>query len=235
MGRPALPARRCCLPGGDGTQRTTTPDGRLGRDLCRRSLRRTRPHDPKPVVSIVIDQAVYEAQLAAITGDGAVAPPDPGDIGRQRCRSTGGIPIDPADAVAASVIGLVRRVVIGAVGVVVDLVRRSRIFTGSTRQAAILQAALDAAGYCAWAGCTHRRCQIDHTLAWSRAGPTTVANSGPLCPDHNRWKTRATTPGTTPTADGTPNDLTAPTSKPPDAISGMAEAIADAGSSTSPR
>jgi hypothetical protein len=93
--------------------------------------------------------------------------------------------------VAAALIGHVRRVGLGAGGVITDLGRRSRLLTGSARTAALLQASLDDAGQCLWPGCINRRCQVDHTLEWiADDGGTNTATSGPLCPRHNRWKTR---------------------------------------------
>ena len=145
--------------------------------------------DPEPVVNIVIDQAVYEAQLAAmVTGEPVRF--DPHDLAHQCCRTTTGVAVDPADAVAASLIGHVRRVVVDGDGVIIDLGRRSRTFTGSAREAAALQAALDGDGRCLWPGCGLHRCQVDHSDEWHAGGCTDVRNAGPLCPRHNRWKTR---------------------------------------------
>ena len=109
-----------------------------------------------------------------------------------RCRTTHGAPLDPADAVAAAFIGHVRRVVIGADGVITDLGRRARLFTGSARTAALLQAALDDTGRCLWPGCINRRCQVDHThrVNRRRRRHRHEHNGGPLCPRHNQWKTR---------------------------------------------
>jgi hypothetical protein len=144
---------------------------------------------PEPVVNIVVEQAVYEAQLAAIVDDRR-AVFDASDLAHQRCRTTGGVPVDPADAVVASIIGQVRRVVIDANGVIIDLGRRSRVFTGSARDAALLQATLDGGGRCLWPGCGRRRCQIDHTDEWHAGGVTALRNAGPLCARHNRFKSR---------------------------------------------
>jgi Domain of unknown function (DUF222) len=145
--------------------------------------------DPEPVVDVVVDQAVYEAQLEAmVRGEPARFPTD--GIDGHRCRTTDGVPVDPADAVVASLIGHVRRVVLDGSGRIIDLGHRSRIFTGGARQAALLQAAVDSDGRCLWPGCGLHRCQIDHSVGWSEGGSTTPANAGPLCPRHNRWKTR---------------------------------------------
>ncbi len=145
--------------------------------------------DPEPVVNIVIDQAVYEAQLAAMaTGDPAQF--DPTDVAHQRCSTTTGVPVDPADAVVASLIGHVRRVVLDGDGRIIDLGRRCRVFTGGARTAALLQAAFDSSGRCIWPGCGLHRCQVDHTLGWTSGGSTAPANASPLCARHNRFKTR---------------------------------------------
>ena len=183
---------------------------RLGDDACPGRLERTESQrradalaaiferaaaaepaakDPEPVVNIVIDQAVFEAQLAAMAA-GEQPSFDATDLAHQRCRTTSGVPIDPADAVAASVVGRLRRVLLGPDRVIIDLGRRARTFTGSARDAALLQAALDGDGRCLWPGCGHHRCQIDHTQPWSNGGVTSLPNAGPLCPRHNRWKTR---------------------------------------------
>jgi uncharacterized protein DUF222 len=145
--------------------------------------------DPEPVVNILIDQAVYEAQLTALVS-GESMQLDATDLEHQRCRTSTGVDLDPADAVAASIVGRVRRVVLGADGRIIDLGHRSRIFSGGARQAALLQAALDTDGRCLWPGCGLHRCQIDHSVGWADGGSTTPANAGPLCPRHNRWKTR---------------------------------------------
>lgn len=109
------------------------------------------------------------------------------------CRTTSGTPIDPFDAVIASLTGHVRRVVIGGDGVIINLGRRRRCVTGSARDAAILQAALDRNGRCLWPGCRLTHCQIDHTNPWDNEGLSDVANTGPACGRHNRIKTRGYT------------------------------------------
>jgi hypothetical protein len=144
---------------------------------------------PEPVVNIVVDQAVYEAQLAAMVGE-RCAVFDASDLAHQRCLTTGGVPVDPADAVVASIIGQVRRVLIDTDGVIIDLGRRSRVFAGSARDAALLQGAFDGDGRCLWPGCGRRRCQVDHTHEWHHGGVTALRNAGPLCARHNRFKSR---------------------------------------------
>ena len=141
------------------------------------------------MVNIVIDQAVYEAQLAAMVTDEPVRF-DPADLARQRCCTTTGIPIDPADAVAASLVG--------------QSAGSSSTATGGSSTSATAAASspaapatpprcrppLDGDGRCLWPGCGLHRCQIDHTVGWTHGGVTNPANSGPLCGRHNRFKTR---------------------------------------------
>ena len=145
--------------------------------------------DPEPVVNILIDQAVYEAQLTAMA-NGEPVLFDATDLAHQRCQTTTGVPLDPADAVTASLVGHVRRVVHDGDGQIINLGHRSRVFSCGARQAAVLQAALDGDGRCLWPGCGLRRCQVDHSDEWHRGGMTDVGNAGPLCARHNRWKTR---------------------------------------------
>ena len=73
--------------------------------------------------------------------------------------------------------------------VIINLGRRSHVFTGSARDAALLQAMLDRGRRCLWPGCRHRHYQIDHRHEWHDHGHTNVENSGPLCGRHNRHKT----------------------------------------------
>lgn len=162
----------------------------------------------EPTVNIIVDQTTFERQLASLLDptldrlgsnpadpDPPASPADPavgGGLGAM-CRTAGGWPLDPLDAVAAAVVGRVRRVVIGADGVIIDLGRRRRLFAGSAREAAIVQAGLDRLGRCIWPGCRLAHLQIDHTTDWAHAGPTNVANATPLCGHHNRFKTRGYT------------------------------------------
>jgi hypothetical protein len=115
---------------------------------------------------------------------------DADDLDRQRCRTTTGVALDPADVVAASIVGHVRRVVLDGDGRIVDLGRRSRTFSRGARDAARLQAALDGDGRCLWPGCGLHHCQLDHTTGWTDGGVTHPANAGPLCARHNRFKSR---------------------------------------------
>ncbi len=64
-----------------------------------------------------------------------------------------------ADVVAAMMWGQVRRVVVDSAGVVINMGRRRRLFTGNARQAILLQSSR-----CVVAGCATpiRRCQADH-------------------------------------------------------------------------
>lgn len=88
---------------------------------------------------------------------------------------------------AAALLGRVRRVVFDAAGVVIDLGRTQRVFTGGARDAVELQDRR-----CLWPGCglSVRRSQIDHATDWGDLGVTAPSNGGPLCGRHNRWKSR---------------------------------------------
>ncbi|MEZ5256006.1 MAG: HNH endonuclease [Ilumatobacteraceae bacterium] len=97
-----------------------------------------------------------------------------------------GTPLSPDEVFAASVVGTVRRVVMDAASVVIDLGRKRRV-TGAARAALLLQNQT-----CVFAGCTTKSMygQGDHTMEHSKGGATNPANGDILCPHHNRFKNR---------------------------------------------
>ena len=104
---------------------------------------------------------------------------------RPTCSTLDGQPLPPAEVLAAALCGEVRRAVIGAGSVVIDLGRRQRLYTGPAAAALKLQLTT-----CAWPGChvpvTH--CQGDHLTPWRNGGSTSPENGAPLCGTHNRTK-----------------------------------------------
>ena len=137
-----------------------------------------------PLVNIVADQATIDHHLARLAGTNP-APLDPATVDQRRCETSTGHQIDPNDMLAALLTGLVRRVVCNSAGVVIDLGRRSRLFTGGARDAVLL-----ADRWCIWPGCDLRsgRCETDHTTSWAANGPTNPDNGSIACGRHNRWK-----------------------------------------------
>jgi hypothetical protein len=93
--------------------------------------------------------------------------------------------VDPTEIVAATLVGYVRRVVYGAKGVVIDVGRVQRLFTGPRRLAVVLASAA-----CLWPGCTvpASRCQADHLEPWHQGGSTSPGNGAPACGKHNRFR-----------------------------------------------
>jgi hypothetical protein len=143
---------------------------------------------PQPVVNIVVDQHTYEILLARHRlipfPDDLPAP----DLDRVRCGTDSGIPVPPDAVFQATMQGYVRRIVVDDDGVVLDMGRTRRLFTGAARAAVKLMAS-----HCGHLGCTvsSRHAQIDHMDEWERdQGPTDVANGRPRCNGHNREKTR---------------------------------------------
>jgi Domain of unknown function (DUF222) len=138
-----------------------------------------------PLVNIIVDQATLEHHLTRLAGADP-APLDPATVDQRRCETSTGHQLDPQDMLAAALCGHVRRVVFDTAGVVIDLGRRSRLFTGGSRDAVML-----GDRWCLWPGCDQRsgRCQTDHTTPWATSnGTTTPNNGGPACGRHNRWK-----------------------------------------------
>ena len=114
---------------------------------------------------------------------------DPG-LAHRRCETTAGAPVHPDDVLAATVHGHIRRVVLDGVGVVTNMGRRRRLFTGAAREAAQLSARR-----CSRRGCTvpAELCDIDHVHDHAKGGPTDTINGDPECGGHNRQKNRGYT------------------------------------------
>ena len=157
--------------------------------------------NPAIVTNIVVDRDTFERECSRFAGV-TPEPPDPTfdpqpetdpDRGhparRPRSHTLDGHWVEPTEAVAAALIGQVRRVVMGSDSVVTDLGRRSRLFTGSAALAVRL-----ASRHCYWPGCwvPVTDCQIDHLRPWSEpggpGGRTDPGNGAPACGRHNRLK-----------------------------------------------
>jgi hypothetical protein len=144
---------------------------------------------PEPLVNIVMTKAEYDAGLTEMLGGAAAPAATVDDVDAKRCETTTGLTISTRDAVIASFLGHVRRVVIDSSGRVVDLGRKRR-FTGAARDAVLLDGRR-----CIWPGCgrASSRNQIDHTHEHSRGGRTAPSNGGPACGRHNRLKSHGYT------------------------------------------
>ena len=138
---------------------------------------------PEPVVNIVVDQLTFEEHVKAATSGTTPKSPDPTDFTR-RCETLAGVPVDPFTALAAAAVGHVRRVVMNAKSVVIDMGRTQRLYRGSARLAALLQGVR-----CTWPGCGRStRIHIDHVDEWQDDGATDQANAGRECNPHNLIK-----------------------------------------------
>jgi len=133
---------------------------------------------PVPTVNVLVDVATLEA---GITGQ-PISPDAYRDV---TCRTERGHPLPRDDVAVTTLWGMIRRVVYDSAGVVVDLGRRSRLFTGSARDAVMLLEP-----DCIWTGCTmpNSWCHADHTQGWNSGGRTDSNNGGPLCARHNHLK-----------------------------------------------
>lgn len=145
----------------------------------------------EPLVNIVTNvetlNAVVHSQYAS--SDPQMAHPPATSERMWLCQTVSGVPVAPADLLVAVLLGQIRRVVVDSVGRVIDLGRRSRLFTGGAREAVLV-----GGGRCCWPGCDRVGDQIDHVAPWARAGGFTVPKNGaPMCGAHNRYKHRAQT------------------------------------------
>ncbi len=141
-----------------------------------------------PLVNIFCTEAVLNDAIREFVGLRPDRSGTPASERLRMCETASGSPVDPFDLVVAALIGQVRRVVVDSAGRVIDLGRRSRLFTGAAREAILL-----CGDRCNHPGCGRRtgRIQIDHLDAWvARSGSTNPFNGGPMCPTHNRAKER---------------------------------------------
>jgi hypothetical protein len=145
--------------------------------------------EPKPLVNIVVTQAAFERALAQAAGL-PVEPLDPTRAHEFDCRLIDGTPIDPATMLRHALTGFVRRVVIQSPGIITNIGRRQRLFTGPMRHAI-----LSLVPHCGFPGCTvpARNCEVDHRHRWRHGGHTTPENGAPLCDRHQKPKERGFT------------------------------------------
>jgi hypothetical protein len=146
---------------------------------------------PQPLVNIVIDPTTSLEVLAKYglidltdSDPTGVAKVDPAS---RRCATSTGVAVHPDVALQAMFVGSVRRVMVDAHDVVINMGRTQRLFTGKARQAAQLLAVR-----CGFRGCdvAAEFCDVDHVTPWVDGGETDQANSLPLCGSHDRRKHR---------------------------------------------
>ncbi len=143
----------------------------------------------QPLVNIIVDVNTWETLLARHR---LIPLPDDlplVDLAGRRCETDTGIPVPTEAVLQAAMFGHVRRVVVDRDGVVIDMGRRRRLFTGAARAAAMLMAM-----HCSRWGCTvgAAHAHVDHLREWSRDhGRTDQDNADVDCSGHNRHKHRS--------------------------------------------
>jgi len=157
----------------------------------------TAPADgkrPEPLVNLVVDAGTGVDVLVRhhlldvdVDVDDRVEA-EPVDPLTQRCQTSTGVSVHPDAALKAMIRGSVRRVVVDAHNVVIDMGRKQRLFTGKAREAAKLMVVR-----CGHRGCDipAEFCDVDHLDEWAAdTGATDQVNSFPLCNGHDIWKHR---------------------------------------------
>jgi hypothetical protein len=127
---------------------------------------------PLPTVNFLLDEAT--AHSAA---DGHLL--DPLTYRDVTSRTTRGHRVDPNAITGVSMWSLIRRVVTDTRGVVIDMGRTTRLFTGAAREAVMLLEPT-----CIWPGCDHPHtwCHADHLTSWNTRGPPPPTTAPPLRP-----------------------------------------------------
>lgn len=128
----------------------------------------------KVTVNLVLDADNLDRMLA-----GEALNPGPS----ARCETVDGWALPPPVLLSAALAGRVRSVVTDRRGVVIQMGRRRRLFTGAARDAARLQGVR-----CVWPGCGVAFTEVDHMVGWCDGGRTDAHNAAPLCDWHNRWR-----------------------------------------------
>ena len=133
---------------------------------------------------------------------------DPDGFASRRCETSTGQILHPHTVLRAALAGHIRRAVLGADNLPINLGRKVRVFTGAARDAAKLLAV-----HCDHLGCglPAELCEVDHSIEWHDGGHTDQDNAGVRCGGDNRakhrkrWRTRRDIHGRVHTirADGT--------------------------------
>ncbi len=174
----------------------------------------------EPVVNILTDHRTWAAILAeaglapdsTLAGEqvdpftGLTSPDelldelmaDPDGFESRRCETSTGQVLHPHAVLRAALAGHIRRAVLGADNLPINLGRKVRVFTGAARDAAKLLAV-----QCDHLGCglPADLCEVDHSSEWHDDGPTDQDNAGVRCGHDNRekhrkrWRTRRDTHG----------------------------------------
>ncbi|MGI8939637.1 MAG: hypothetical protein ACR2JF_15775 [Iamia sp.] len=137
----------------------------------------------------MIDQDTFEriaAQLAGHEPSPLAQALSPFPSPSHRCSTLDGNPVEVTEAVAAALIGHIRRVVIGADSVVIDMGRKRRLFTGPAALAVKLSNTT-----CFRPGCQVpvTDCQSDHLRPWSTRADG--SGGGCTCPGNGGlWSCR---------------------------------------------
>ncbi len=147
--------------------------------LLRAATSPTNGAAPLPCLNVLIDETTLET---TITG----AASDPSRYRTMVCRTQNGNIIDTTEAASIALFEHIRRVVHDTASVIIDLGRKSRLFRGNNRDAALLLT-----DRCIWPGCDRqvRHCQADHNIEWQHEGATAPDNANGMCGRHNRLKT----------------------------------------------
>jgi hypothetical protein len=160
---------------------------------------------PLPTVNFLLDGATAASCRRR-------RPLDPLAYRDVTARSDRGHRVEPAAIIGVSLWAMIRRVVTNSNGVVIELGRTSRLFTGYAREAVMLLEPT-----CIWPGCDHPHtwCHADHLTSWNAAAPPTPTTAAHCAAATTTSKNSASPSPATTTATGTSPAPTAPRSAEP--------------------
>ncbi len=147
----------------------------------------------EPQVHVLIDHETLDREIQRFCGvrpEPPSAEPHP-IFGPGVCETLSGIPVNPTDALLAAFRGHISRTVYSGPGRIIDMGRRSRLFTGALKEALVIRDRV-----CTHPGCNipAHLCQADHIIPWSRGGPTSEPNGNMKCHYHHHLRHRVPDP-----------------------------------------
>ncbi|NNF53560.1 MAG: DUF222 domain-containing protein [Acidimicrobiales bacterium] len=143
---------------------------------------------PEPLLVVLMDAETMETAKNRWANNDPAIPPDLVFRPGYTCQTLDGKPIHPDDAFRIALNHRLRRCLIDAASLKVDLGRTSRLFTGAARDAVIYRDR-----HCTIPGCRRpaRWCEVDHQQEWQDLGRTTPETGRLYCGQHHQAKTEA--------------------------------------------
>ncbi len=154
--------------------------------VIRAGINHLTPTDTSYNVNVTVDIQTLENEARRQAGQAPVER-DPEDTRHYRCHTEHGLRLNATAALRAALAGTIRRIVLDATSLNLDVSRSTRLFKGPLREALVIRDQ-----HCTGPGCQtpSYRCEADHVIPHHLGGPTTAGNGKMRCGPCHRQKTR---------------------------------------------